>query len=173
MQAALAKAPPLAEGTHIYDALTAAVAQVRGSALGGARVVLLSDGDDVGSAATLDSALEQLKGQGIRVYTVGIESPDFKSDDLETIAEPDRWHVRGRELARGAHDRSTTSSASSSATSTSSGTARRRQPDQDVDVAVAVVGAEPVSFSYTSPSTGTAAPFEPAFRDQPAAVGRS
>ena len=62
--------------------------------------------------------------------------------------------------------RSTTSSASSSATSTCSGTARRRQPDQDVDVNVAVVGAEPVSFSYTSPSTGTAAPFQPALRDR-------
>ena len=31
VQAALAKAPKLAEGTHIYDALAAAVAQVRGS----------------------------------------------------------------------------------------------------------------------------------------------
>ena len=32
----------------MYDALAAAVAQVRGSALGAARIVLLSDGDDVG-----------------------------------------------------------------------------------------------------------------------------
>ena len=38
--AVLAKPPKLAEGTRLYDALAAAVAQVRGSALGAARVVL-------------------------------------------------------------------------------------------------------------------------------------
>ena len=67
--------------------LAAAVAQVRGSALGAARIVLLSDGDDVGSNTSLDSALSQLEAQKIRVFTVGIESPDFISDDLERIAE--------------------------------------------------------------------------------------
>ncbi len=165
VKAALAKAPPLAEGTHIYDALNAAVAQVRGSALAGARVVLLSDGDDVGSAATLDSSLEQLEDENIRVYTVGIESPDFKSDDLEKIAEE-------------------TGGTYAAATSPEALTQiydelgfklgneyllryrSRAAPDQDVDVNVAVVGAEPVSFSYTSPSTGTAAPFHPALRDR-------
>src|SRR6185312_4298626 len=53
----LAKAPKLAEGTHIYDALAAAVAQVRGSAVGAARVVLVSDGADVGSLTSSESAL--------------------------------------------------------------------------------------------------------------------
>ncbi len=85
--AVLAKAPKLSEGTRIYDALAAAVAQVRGSALGAARIVLLSDGDDVGSVTTADSALSQLQAQNIRVFTVGIESPDFVADDLERIAE--------------------------------------------------------------------------------------
>ena len=87
VKAVLAKPPKLAEGTRLYDALAAAVAQVRGSALGAARVVLLSDGDDVGSTTSLDSALTQLNAQKIRVFTVGIESPDFKADDLETIAD--------------------------------------------------------------------------------------
>src|SRR6185369_16557756 len=61
--AVLAKPPKLAEGTHINDALVAAVAQIRGSNLGAARVVLLSDGDDVGSATSLDAALAQLDAQ--------------------------------------------------------------------------------------------------------------
>ena len=87
INAVLAKPPKLAEGTRLYDALVAAVAQVRGSALGAARVVLLTDGDDVGSTTSLDSALTQLDAQKIRVFTVGIQSPDFKSDDLETIAD--------------------------------------------------------------------------------------
>src|SRR6185503_17195739 len=86
VQAVLAKTPKLGEGTHINDALAAAVAQVRGSALGAARIVLLSDGDDVGSATSLDSALQQLEEQNIRVYTVGIESGAFVPDDLEKIA---------------------------------------------------------------------------------------
>ena len=77
VDAVLAKPPKLAEGTRVFDALAAAVAQVRGSALGAARIVLLSDGDDVGSITTLDSAISQLQAQKIRVFTVGIESPDF------------------------------------------------------------------------------------------------
>ena len=84
--AVLAKPPKLSEGTHIYDALAAGVAQVRGSALGAARFILLSDGDDVGSLTSLDSALQQLEAQNIRVYTVGIESSAFTSSDLERIA---------------------------------------------------------------------------------------
>src|SRR4029453_567118 len=69
------------------DALAAAVAQVRGSALGGARVVLLSDGDDVGSTTSPDSALKQLEDQNIRVYTGGIESDAFSAEDLQKVAD--------------------------------------------------------------------------------------
>ena len=93
INAVLAKAPKLAEGTRIYDALAAAVAQVRGSALGAARIVLLSDGDDVGSVTSLDSAISQLEAQNIRVFTVGIQSPDF-------VAGRPRADRRGRPVAR-------------------------------------------------------------------------
>ena len=48
---------------------------------------LLSDGDDVGSVTSLDAALAQLDAQKIRVFTVGIESPDFTADDLQKIAD--------------------------------------------------------------------------------------
>jgi tight adherence protein B len=165
VQAILEKAPKLGEGTHINDALVAAVAQVRGSALGAARIVLLSDGDDVGSATSLDSALAQLDAQKIRVFTVGIESPDFTSADLERIA-------------------SSTGGTYAAATSPDSLTKiydelgfqlgneyllRYRstaQPDQPVAVEVKVADVEPVSFAYTSPSTGTAAPYQPAFKDK-------
>ena len=87
VQAALAKAPPLAEGTRLWDALAAAVAQVRGSSLGAARVVVLSDGDDVGSVTTEDAAISQLQAQGIRVFTVGIESSDFTAEGLQNLAD--------------------------------------------------------------------------------------
>ena len=87
VKAVLAKAPKLGEGTRLYDALAAAVAQVRGSALGAARVVVLSDGDDVGSVTTPDAAISQLQSEKIRVFTVGIESPDFTAEDLQKLAE--------------------------------------------------------------------------------------
>ena len=96
----LAKPPKLAEGTHIYDALAAAVAQVRGSALGAARIVLLSDGDDVGSATSLDSALQQLEEQNIRVYTVGIESPAFTSGRPREDRRRDRRRLTRRQPRR-------------------------------------------------------------------------
>jgi tight adherence protein B len=165
VQAVLSTPPKLAEGTHINDALAAAVAQVRGSALGAARIVLLSDGDDVGSTTSLDSALAQLDAQKIRVFTVGIESPDFTSTDLERIAAE-------------------TGGAYAAASSPGALTAIYDKlgfqlgneyllqyrssvpPDKKVAVGVTVAGFEPVSFSYTSPSTGTTAPYQPAFKDK-------
>jgi len=163
--AVLAKPPKLAEGTRLYDALIAAVAQVRGSTLGAARVVLLTDGDDVGSTTTLDSALQQLQAQKIRVFTVGIESPDFTADDLQAIADK-------------------TGGTYAAATSPSALTKiydelgfelgneyllRYRsdaRPDENVEVRIAVTHAPPITFSYQSPSSGTSGPYRPAFRDR-------
>jgi tight adherence protein B len=160
INAVLAKPPKLAEGTRMYDALAAAVAQVRGSALGAARLVLLSDGDDVGSVTTLESALGQLEAQRIRVFTVGIESSDFTSDDLERIADETGGTYAAAESAE-----SLTKIYDELGFQLGNEYLLRyrsaAQPDQDVDVDVVVAGAEPVSFSYTSPSTGTAAPYKP------------
>ena len=161
----LAKAPKLAEGTRINDALVAAVAQVRGSALGAARIVLLTDGDDVGSVTSLDSALAQLDAQKIRVFTVGIESPDFTPDDLQKIAD----NTGGTYAAATSPEALTKIYDELGFQLGNEYLLRYRstaQPDQNVDVAVAVKGIEPVSFAYTSPSTGTAAPYQPAFRDR-------
>jgi tight adherence protein B len=165
VQAVLAKPPKLAEGTHIYDALTAAVAQVRGSALGAARIVLLSDGDDVGSATSLDAALAQLDAQKIRVFTIGIESPDFQSGDLERIADD----TGGTYAAASSPEALTKIYDELGFQLGNEYLLRYRsnaQPDQPVAVDVKVVGAEPVSFAYQSPSTGTAAPYQPAFKDK-------
>jgi tight adherence protein B len=165
VQAVLAKTPKLAEGTHINDALVAAVAQVRGSALGAARIVLLSDGDDVGSATSLDSALTQLDAQKIRVFTIGIESPDFQSQDLERIADD-----TGGTYAAATSPEALTKIYDELGFQLGNEYLLRyrsnAQPDQPVAVDVKVVGAEPVSFAYQSPSTGTAAPYQPAFKDK-------
>src|SRR6188472_3970817 len=161
----LAKPPKLAEGTRINDALVAAVAQVRGSALGAARVVLLTDGDDVGSTTSLDSAIGQLTAEKIRVYTVGIASPDFTPDDLQKIAGE-----TGGTYAAATSPQALTKIYDDLGFQLGNEYLLRyrstAQPDQTVDVKVAVSGVEPVSFAYTSPSTGTAAPYQPALRDR-------
>jgi tight adherence protein B len=161
----LAMPPKLAEGTHVYDALAAAVAQVRGSALGAARIVLLSDGDDVGSTTSLDSALQQLDAQKVRVFTVGIQSPDFTPDDLEKIADK-----TGGAFAAADSPESLTRIYDDLGFQLGNEYLLRyrstARPDENVDVDVVVKGTEPVSFSYQSPSTGTAAPYKPALRDR-------
>jgi tight adherence protein B len=165
VRAVLAKAPKLAEGTHIFDALAAAVAQVRGSAVGAARIVLLSDGDDVGSFTTLESALTQLGEQKIRVFTIGIASPDFLPDDLERIA-----NSTGGTYAEAAQPESLTRIYDELGFKLGNEYLLRYRspasPDQNVDVQVTLKGVEPVSFSYHSPSTGTTGPYKPAFRDR-------
>jgi len=161
--AVLSRNPKLTEGTRIHDALAAAVAQIRGSGLGAARIVLLSDGDDVGSVTSLDSALSQLAAERVRVFTVGIESSDFSSTGLERIAD-------------------TTGGAYAAATTASSLTPIYGQlgfrlgneyllrydslarPDEQVEVAVSIDGfATPVSFTYTTPATGTGGPYQRSF----------
>ena len=128
--------------------------------------MLLSDGDDVGSATSLDSALQQLDAQNVRVYSVGIESGAFTSEDLERIA----GETGGEYAAAGSSGDLTEIYDELGFKLGNEYLVRYRsaaQPDQDVDVSIAVDGvAEPVSFSYTSPSTGTAAPYKPAFSDK-------
>ena len=116
--------------------------------------MLLSDGDDVGSATSLDSALQQLEEQNIRVYTVGIESPAFIPDDLEKIADetggeyasaasPDELTAVYEELGFRLGNEYLVSYRSPAS------------PDQKVDVSIAVDGvAEPVSFSTRARTRG-------------------
>ena len=104
VKAVLAKAPKLGEGTRLYDALAAAVAQVRGSALGAARVVVLSDGDDVGSVTTpgrRDRAAPEredprLHGRHRVARLQGRGSPAARGEH--------RRHLRLRHLGRGADE---------------------------------------------------------------------
>jgi tight adherence protein B len=166
VKAALAKPPKTGEGTAMYDALAAAVAQVRGSQLGAARFILLSDGDDVGSTTSLDGALTQLEGQKVRVFTVGIDSPSFDPGDLQKIAEKTGGTYAAASspaaLAQ-IYDQLGAELGKEYLIRYKSGA----RPGQSVDVGVAVQGsAQPVEFSYDSPSAGTAAPYKPAFTDK-------
>jgi Mg-chelatase subunit ChlD len=87
IERALERTPLNREGTHIYDALAEAVKQLASRGIDVGRIVLLSDGQEVGSTVSRDVALERLRSTGIRVYTVGLKSYAFDAGYLEDLAE--------------------------------------------------------------------------------------
>jgi len=87
LDAAVAKSPALAEGTHIYDALSKASELAKDANLPRATVVLLSDGTDVGSDASRADALEALDDANIRVISVGLKSKQYDPESLRAIAQ--------------------------------------------------------------------------------------
>jgi tight adherence protein B len=86
LAAAVSKAPPLAEGTHIYDALINASEMAADQGLSRTTVVLLSDGTDIGSAATVDEALAALDEASARVTSVGLQSKQYDPQTLRSVA---------------------------------------------------------------------------------------
>lgn len=87
LTAAVAQAPPLAEGTHIYDALINVADQAKDEGLERTTVVLLSDGTDVGSAAGRAEALEALDEANVRVFSVGLKSKQYDPATLQAVAQ--------------------------------------------------------------------------------------
>jgi tight adherence protein B len=81
------KAPPIAYGTHIYDALVKAADLAKAKGLERTTVVLLSDGQELGSNASLADAETALAGSNVRVLSVGLKSPKYNSVTLRTIAQ--------------------------------------------------------------------------------------
>ena len=163
---ALATTPALAERTHIWDALSAAQAQIRGARLGAGRIVLLSDGADVGSTTTKQTATDALAREKVRVFAVGIDSPDFQAGDLESVAK-----------ATGGTYALASSKASLRGIYNALGSKLSReflvryrspaQPGKDIKVAVSVKGlAGPVTTRYTTPSIGSAVPYKPRLVDR-------
>ena len=75
--------------TGLYDALLKSLASFGAAPdKGGARyVVLLSDGGDTASSATLDKAMAAARASGIQVYAIGLKTEEFDSQPLASIAE--------------------------------------------------------------------------------------
>ena len=86
IDAALAKTPALNQGTHIYDAVDAAIAMLRTRHIGAGSIVLLSDGADTGSTATRDGVASAARGAHVRLFTVGLRSRFFDKKTLATLA---------------------------------------------------------------------------------------
>jgi tight adherence protein B len=83
---AVAKAPSIAYGTHIYDALEKAASMAKDRGLERTTVVLLSDGQELGSSATLSQALQALDDAHVRVISVGLNSRFYNARTLKSVA---------------------------------------------------------------------------------------
>jgi tight adherence protein B len=86
ISAALKPRPALARGTHIYDALAAALKEIDPSRYDAAAVVILSDGHDYGSTATAGQIASAARAAHARLFTVGLRSGLFDPKTLEEIA---------------------------------------------------------------------------------------
>jgi tight adherence protein B len=83
---ALDKAPRLAYGTHIYDAVDRAVRLLAGSHLDSSAIVLLSDGADTGSSVNLAKTVAAAKAAHVRIFTVGLRSKAYDPVSLKGLA---------------------------------------------------------------------------------------
>jgi tight adherence protein B len=87
LRRSLATAPRIAYGTHINDALMRSLTLLRDARLSTGSIVLLSDGQEVGSVLPLAEVIAAAKKQQVRVFTVGLRSRAFDASTLRTIAE--------------------------------------------------------------------------------------
>jgi tight adherence protein B len=73
-------------GTALWDAVVRASWALRKEDQPGHVILLVTDGRDVSSTATLDSAVQAAQHARAAVYAIGIAGPDFTSTDLRELA---------------------------------------------------------------------------------------
>ena len=83
----LTRTPALAQGTRIYDALDTALSLIDRAGLKVGTIVLLSDGDDVGSKLDPNTVTSRLRDSNVRVFSVGLRSGAFEASALRTLAQ--------------------------------------------------------------------------------------
>ena len=84
---ALSTTPRARRGTHVYDALSRAIRLIESQGVAAGSIVLLSDGADSGSRASVGEAAVLAKTAGARVFTVGLDSPALNSQALTRLAD--------------------------------------------------------------------------------------
>jgi len=86
IDAALAQAPALAYGTHIYDAVAKAEAMLGDAGIQAGSIVVLSDGADTGSVSKGSAVAAAAQRAHVRLYTIGLSSPKFDASTLSSLA---------------------------------------------------------------------------------------
>ncbi len=73
-------------GTALYDAIVSAAGELRADSRPGRAIVVITDGKDVSSLASVDAAIRAAQGARASVYTIGIGGPSFTPALLRRIA---------------------------------------------------------------------------------------
>ena len=82
----LSRIPTLGFGTKNYEALQQGLALIRAAKVPTGSIIILTDGQSVGSKAKPSAVLRSLAAAHVRVFTVGLFSPAFRPDVLQKMA---------------------------------------------------------------------------------------
>jgi tight adherence protein B len=86
IRGALSEQPKLAPSTHLYDAVGEGVRELQQAQVKNGSVVVLSDGLDTGSAATLEQTAALARDAGVRVFGIGLQSSRFDRGALRQLS---------------------------------------------------------------------------------------
>jgi tight adherence protein B len=141
------------QGTALYDAVVVASRQLQTEHFAARILILLTDGRDTGSNATLDAAVAAARKAGVSIYAIGIEGQGFNPSALQRLAS----ETGGRYF--GASSASALSSVYASIASTLKHTWRLEyvtaaEPGERIKLEAAVVGAGTASSEFTLPKDG-------------------
>ncbi len=73
-------------GTALWDSVVLSSTMLGAESLPGRVLILLTDGQEVSSKATLEKAIDSARAAGVAVYVVGIESEKFQPEPLQRLA---------------------------------------------------------------------------------------
>jgi tight adherence protein B len=162
LERVLARPQAVAFGTHIYDAVDAALAVLRSAKVSSGVIVLLSDGSDVGSTATLAAAITRASRQHVRVFTVGLRSGAYDPKTLRSLAGG-----TGGSYAEAASPSQLASIYDALSTRLASEYVLEYRslapPKTRVDVQVSITGFGSGAASYTAPTPAGLPPFQRSF----------
>ena len=74
-------------GTALYDGIVAAATALRGTTQPGRVIIVLTDGRDVSSNASLEAAVAAARKADASIYPIGIESSTFDPSALRALAQ--------------------------------------------------------------------------------------
>ena len=83
---ALASTPPVAYFTRTNDALLTTIGEIKAQNIGSASIVLLSDGRELGSTASLEEAVAAARHAHVRIFSVALRSKSFDPSSLQELA---------------------------------------------------------------------------------------
>ncbi|HXV95383.1 MAG TPA: type II secretion system F family protein [Gaiellaceae bacterium] len=75
------------QGTTLYDALVVSSNSLASETYLGRVIIIVTDGNETRSEATLEGAIAAAQEAGVSVYVVGIESAQFNPQPLQRLAE--------------------------------------------------------------------------------------